>query len=437
MASLDSIVNVSISRQTQVASLPGFGIPGILGTAGNWPSANTNKIASYSSLAAVLTDYATSTPEYQMANAIFSQTPKPASLRIIKRTANTAQVNTLTPTAADATVFAVTIDGVQYSFTSGVGATATSIVTGLKAAIAADPTCRMTSSGTTTLILTSNTPGWASTVASTGAGVLTNVATTPNNGPVEDVSAAVIQDNSWYMLLPSSKAVNDIQALAAYIEGQKKLMIVVSNDATAPTSTLTDIAQLLKAKTYFRSSVYYSSTAAEWGNAAWAGRVLPLNPGSETWKFKTLAAITAEAALSDSGIGFLDGKNANYEIPVAGINMTAQGKTAAGEFIDIMRGIDWLQSIMQSDIFTKLTNVDKLPFTDAGIAVIEASLRAMLQQAVRVGLIGTNSDWTVTVPKVGDVLSADRAARSLTGVSFTAKLAGAIHATTISGVVTV
>jgi hypothetical protein len=101
----------------------------------------------------------------------------------------TANLWTGTPTAADTTLYQATIQvvnnlGVQLteviSFTSGAGATATTITTGLKAALAARLSLAglVTGSGTATFILTGPADGRAVTVASTGPGVLAWVETT-------------------------------------------------------------------------------------------------------------------------------------------------------------------------------------------------------------------------------------------------------------------
>lgn len=77
----------------------------------------------------------------------------------------TAQVDTLTPTASNSDTYWVKIRQVisgetkefAFSYTSDASATATEIVTGLKNAISANPQINVTPSGTTTLVLTAKT----------------------------------------------------------------------------------------------------------------------------------------------------------------------------------------------------------------------------------------------------------------------------------------
>lgn len=95
-----------------------------------------------------------------------------------------AQVATLTPTAANTTVYSlqIVIDGqvFSYSITSDGTATATEINDAFRALMAADVgfTSLIVASGTTTLILTAVRAGMPFAVTSVGAGVIATVLTT-------------------------------------------------------------------------------------------------------------------------------------------------------------------------------------------------------------------------------------------------------------------
>ena len=136
-------------------------------------------------------------------------------------------------------------------------------------------------------------------------------------------------------------------------------------------------------------------------------------------------------------INILDGKNINHYTLTAGVAITRQGKTAGGEWIDVMRFVDWLKARMQERIYQQLVNLLKIPYTDQGVAIIENLVRAQLQEGIRVGGLAKDPEFTVTVPKVIDVSQTDRANRLLPDVKFNATLAGAIHKININGVVTV
>lgn len=108
----------------------------------------------------------------------------------------TAQVATLTPTAVNATIYIVQIQNetgrviAVGEYLSDGSATATEIVTGLKAALGT--VAGVALSGTATLIVTASVAGIPFTVTSIGDGVLTNVATQAN------VASAALAPGCYY-----------------------------------------------------------------------------------------------------------------------------------------------------------------------------------------------------------------------------------------------
>lgn len=109
--------------------------------------------------------------------------------RLRKDADGTAQVNTITPTAVNSTVYNMAINGRAYAYTSDGSATAAEIVTGFTTVINADTANGVTASGTTTLILTANVAG-APFVTSLGAN-LAEALTTPNVAKAKLVPGAV------------------------------------------------------------------------------------------------------------------------------------------------------------------------------------------------------------------------------------------------------
>ena len=427
---IEKVVNISISRQTAGVTQAGFGIPLILG-----PNKANANVGTYTTLAAVAEDFSTSDAEYLMAQKIFSQTPRPPVIKIAKTSTEVAQVNILTP---DVTVqaiahFIVTIDGVDYDFTSDIDPTATEVVTGLKALINADADCPVDATGATTLILTAKQSGVPFTIEASAN--LDNVENTANVGIATDILSVVDKDNTWYFLELTSKTEHVVLEAAKTIEAMTKLLIVRNDDAAGRTAATDDLLSQLKALNYFRTAVMYHTKPTQYADAGLVGRCAPLPPGSETWAYKTIAGVEADQ-FTDGEINNLDTKNANYYITMGGISVTVNGKVSGGEYIDIIRFIDWLQARMAERIYGTITSVDKIPYTDGGITVVENDMRAVLEAGVKAGGIASSQDYTITVPKAIEISPADKAARRLTGLKFTAKLAGAIHAVEITGNVT-
>jgi hypothetical protein len=73
---------------------------------------------------------------------------------------------------------------------------------------------------------------------------------------------------------------------------------------------------------------------------------------------------------------------------------------------------------------------EKVPFTDEGIGLVAASVRAVLTAAVAAGVLAS---FSLTVPRASAVSTANKTARNLPGVTFTGVLAGAIHTTAVTG----
>ena len=84
-----------------------------------------------------------------------------------------------------------------------------------------------------------------------------------------------------------------------------------------------------------------------------------------------------------------------------------------------------------------MVNSKKIPFTAAGAAIIEAEIRGQLNDGIRVGGLAASPAPTVEVPDVLSVSVNARAQRIFEGITFEARLAGAIHFVKISGTVTV
>lgn len=258
-------------------------------------------------------------------------------------------------------------------------------------------------------------------------------------GVATDLAAINVADNTWYCLVTMYNSDAYVKAAAAWVNSNKKVYIADVSESLAVTAasdgtqgTLDD----LKTLDYSRTAGVYHPRPSEMIAAAWAGSRLPYDAGSETWKFAQLEGVSATNLTSTQRTN-LTNRNANFYETIAGVSIMSEGTTVDGDYIDVRRGLDWIESDMAAGVFTALAGAKKVPYTNAGIAIVEAQVRATLKRAVKRGVIADDPAFTVTVPRVADVSSADKSARLLTDVKFSATLAGAIHKTTISGVVSV
>jgi hypothetical protein len=239
----------------------------------------------------------------------------------------------------------------------------------------------------------------------------------------------------FYAVVMTSLVDADVLAVAAAVETQSKIFATISADTDIKADANNNILKQLNALNYNRTFLMYTETPTDWANAAWLGRMLPLQPGSATWAYKELIGVNDNSNLNATERANIKLRKGNYFTELAGIEVTFLGTMVSGEYIDVIHGLDWLESFIQENIAELLIAAPKIPYNNNGIGLIENSLRASLQEAVLRGII--NQDFIITVPDILNVSSANKAARLLTDVKFTATLTGAIQNIVINGSVTV
>jgi len=440
---LSDHVTLTITQDSVGVDRAGFGVPLIL-SASTESQAWTDRVRTYTALADVLTDFPSTTgPEYLAARAIFSQSPHPSEIKIAKSTLPPTQVFTLTPVVRNSHQYKLYLAGdgattTTCTYTSDASATAAEIVTGLTTAVNAVVGRNFLASGTTTLILTGTAAGeWFSCEVDDVTDWTTTGQTHVDPGVATDLALVDTDDADWYCLctLYNSKAY--VGAAAAWIESQKKIYVFDTNEVSCisvAVGSADDILEDIFDLAYARTMGAYHPSPADMMSAAWMGKVLPIDPGGVTWKFKTLSGVDP-VSLTGTHRTNLTARKANSYQRVSGVNITWEGTSADGDFLDVRRDLDWLDDDMSAAVFGALAGAAKVPFTDEGIALIEAEIRGSLDRAVAAGII--TDDYVVTVPKAADVSAADKAARILPDMKFSATLAGSIHKVEISGVVSV
>lgn len=212
---------------------------------------------------------------------------------------------------------------------------------------------------------------------------------------------------------------------------------------------------LLKNTSYYRSFCIYSGDADgydkeeqpsenQYAALAWMAKCFGYDPGTETWHMKELATIVP-SALDTSQKKDLAAENISTFLRYAGCNITIGGKTLAGEWIDVIRFRDWLKNELQINVFNVIKTNRKVPFTDAGIGLIQGAMYQVLSEGQKLGGIAEteyDSDgnpiygFEIAVPKALDFTEEERKSRKLTKCRWIARLAGAIHVVEISGYLT-
>lgn len=262
--------------------------------------------------------------------------------------------------------------------------------------------------------------------------------------PLADTLNRALDKSGWYgiVLEDTFSSVDEIESVMKWAEANNKLFGF----------TITDINDIPKATNYFRGYGMYAGGVPDveeqpkenmYAALALMVKCFGYTPGSETWALKTLSAISP-SRLTASEKNTLEAANITYFTTYAGKNITNAdgGKVLGNEWIDTIRFRDWLKNDMQLRILNLLVLNPKLPFTDGGITAVQAMMEESLKSGQDAGGIAqTEYDdedneipgYATYVPKSLSLTDTQKASRKLPNCTFSARLAGAIQAVTISG----
>lgn len=447
--SLSDFAQVVISSEGAALTQVGFGT--LLCAA--FHTHYTDLTREYTSTTQLATDgFATTEPGYVMVQRAFQQKPRPQSVKLGRLAHPATQVVKFgldSRGALSLTVYGFTmIRGAvtaQISYTSDGTATIAEIVAGLAAAVEASTiggsVAAISADTNTTCQITEGTPG-NQTFYSAFLGNLTFSDTTADPGMASDLNAIENADADWYGLGIDTQSKATIEATAAWCESEGLVIFAcnTTDSAVYDNTSTTDVAAQMQALSYARTILYFSlqDTGAYSGVAGFAERSTH-DPGQKlaggTWHAKTLTGVAADG-LTPTVKAHLRAKNVVPYITTAGRNHTLDGKCIGGEFMDKIRFLDWFAVRTQERITAAELNNDKIPFDDTGISIMVGEVQAQLLLGETAQGFVTGSTSCTALP-LAQTDPADKAARKLTSVSFSAELSGAIHFVgPITGVVT-
>jgi hypothetical protein len=266
---------------------------------------------------------------------------------------------------------------------------------------------------------------------------------TVDPGIAADLAAIKLVDSAWYGLALDSNSPAEIAAAAAWIEGERKVFCTNTSDGgCADSNVVNDIMSTLKTSGYTRTLCLYSAAhLLDYRGLAWLSEQI-VKDASKTsnWAFKTLAGIATDALKYGQQTAVLN-KNGNTYTSEHARSITFEGKSSSGQYFDVAIFVDWLYFRIQEDVFSVLVSNDRIPYTDAGVALLTGAVEGVLIQGIGTaqspGGLAADPAPVVIAPKVADVAAADRAARRFPSIEFQGQLSGAINGLTISGKVSV
>lgn len=441
---LSDIVNVVITRDSSAVSRASFGTMLILGV-----NVNVNNRYEYFDNAddAIAKVLGSSTLEESLITKAFSQNPRVT--RVMLGAVRTSKTVVFSGTYTAGSITA-TANGRTYTQTFSTDLDTTLTALALQLAADVDIDTAAYTAGTNTLVIT---PVAGKTVGITFGltgitGTMTYVTTATElaDGWDDALAAINVTKPDFYGVTAATRDVAKQTDIATWVEANKKIYAAGSAEANIvdqdSVTDTTSIAAVVKAQALDRTFVVYSSLAATEGiEAAMLGKVFPFDPGTYTLKFKTLATVTANT-LTSTQVTNAEAKNCSIYTEVGGKNILTEGKSGSGEYFDVIVFIDWLEARITESVYATLVSSKKVPFTTSGIYQIATAVEQPLKIGQnRGGISPTAFDaddvqiggYNITVPSLGSVPAADKVARTLNDVKFTAWLAGAIHAVRING----
>lgn len=447
MGDISRIANVQIALNTTGISTLGFSTMLVVGTHIH----SLARVLSYTSADDMIADgFSADDPLYLAVVDGFSQTPRPAVIKVGRRRASTTVIEVAEVLAAGTYTIKVKTkdaDGevtiTPYTFTN-TGGNAEAIMTGLQNLITNDTDSVITATLANERLTIASKTGDDYALELTGnlsMGVPNTTETIANT-----MAAITASDNDFYGICMTSRSTEDILAMANWTEAHIKLFGTATSAAGAKDADVsTDIMSQLMNNNFYRTFIFYHENAdTDFPECAVMSRCFAIDPGGETWALKKLAGVTTDG-ITETEYNAITKKNGNTFERFRNISITQNGKVAAGEWIDVIRFRDWLQEEITVNVFNLLINRDKVPYTDEGIALIETQIRAALKLGQRRGGIApdeydedgnTNLGFTVEVPLAANISPNQKASRILNDVKFTARLAGAIHVVNIKGSLT-
>lgn len=425
---LSDIVVVNITAQTNIIDTASFNIPMVMASFTNF----SERTRVYTTTDEVADDFPSTSNVYKMVSQLFSQDLKVPQVVVGRRQVD--EVDGSIATVANTTVYTVTINGTDYTYTSDANATAIEIVAGLDTAVGALSGINFTDNLDGTFSVAVATPGtdWSITASSNIS--LVNV--TPTETWTDAIAAIEDENNDWYALTCESHVKADILEVAAAIQAREKIYGTSSSDADLLTTAITDVGTALSDLNYDRTFIVYSATAnTEFPECAWIGSQLPEVPGSNDWDLKSVSGVTV-SSLSSTQKTNLRAKEVNFYTRKSGVEIFQDGDMSSGTPIDETIFIDWLTARLQESVFFRLVNSKKIPMTRAGATIIENEIRSVMSEGVRNGGIADAPAYTVISPDPLAIPPAQRAQRIMGDFVISFRLAGSVRKVVITGTAT-
>ncbi|MCL6442069.1 MAG: DUF3383 domain-containing protein [Alicyclobacillus sp.] len=280
--------------------------------------------------------------------------------------------------------------------------------------------------------------------------------TTASETPLQAVQACRQSNTNWYACYVCGATDSDIEAVAQYIETATPLSAFFydTQDANVAAGTTPNVMSTLQGDKYSRTMGIYSTT--QYAGAAMMGVAMGSNTGlansAFTMAYKSLVGVMPED-LTTQQVNNILGWNGNIYTNYGGhYDLLVQGTMADGTPFDQVLNIDTLVVNIQTAAMNALTQLPKIPQTDAGVTILVNDIAAVCAEAATQGILapgiwnaapvlglatGTNlpDGYIVLADTIANQSEVDRQARKSPPIYACVKMAGAIEHVVIGLVV--
>ena len=241
------------------------------------------------------------------------------------------------------------------------------------------------------------------------------------------LDAAVTAGNSFYYLCSPEQTAEPIKALADWANKNERAYFV---------SVKPEIASSVSRsfpRTYF---MVHEKADEQYPAEALLGECAARITGTYTWKFKQLNGVDP-STLGEAAITAIHRNNCASFIRVNGYNVSSNDTFQDGEYVDVVQTMDYLERAISNAVFGVFVTMDKVPYVQSGLDLIEAAIVGALNNSPD-GMLATDENgaklFTVKVPALSGISSLDKLKRVLKDVKFNFTIAGAIGEVEVNGV---
>lgn len=442
-----NLTNIDITLATTNVTKMGFGVPLFASSHRYFPE----RVRAYTSLKAVADDIPTTSNAYKAAQGFFSVTPSPSVIKLGRREADLELSVATGATSASLMVYAAT-GGVTYSVSVDVtgqvdeDATAAAIAAAIEADGDVGSLLVASAIGNVVNIdvASSNVEFWIKNISDELTESYNTIETAS-----ELIAAMSDEDDDYYFFLAEDHSDTFVKDASVDIEARLKMYFTSTQQVDTLTvysaGSATDLAGEIADSSRDRTKFFFHHEAdTTFPECVHVAVNAPYDAGSVVWANIRLPIAISQnpstgRALTTTEKGYLEARNVSYGERSVTAGASASGTnlrnnlTPSGEWISNIRGRDNMQVDLEAEMLTLLLSQKgtKIPYTDAGIILIRAATRNVLDRYVLRNFI--LPEYTLDFPKAADVPITNKQQGLYDSASFSCQLAQGIIFIDLSG----